>query len=86
MPAPLITTTVANALLIYSGAANTSASWTAPGLMAEQWERSTSGSYKVSNEVATQGLSNSGATGTQTASLSTSAKTVAISIAIAPSP
>jgi hypothetical protein len=84
VPAPSITTTVNNALLIYAGAAQVSATWGPPGLMTTQWQGSTSGSYNVSNESAIQALASSGATGTRSALLSTSGKSVADMIAIAP--
>ena len=71
-------------LLVFAGAANVPATWTPPGLMTEQWDRATSGTYRNSSESATQALSSAGATGTRTAILSTSSKSVAIMIAIAP--
>ncbi len=82
--APSITTTVPNTLLVFAGAANVPATWTPPGLMSEQWDRATSGTFRTSGESAVQALSSAGATGTRTALLSTSGKSVAIMIAIAP--
>ena len=82
--APSVTTTVPNALFIYAGLVNTSATFTPPGLMAEQWDRSTSGTYRVSIESATQVVTSAGATGARTAVLSTSGKSVALSISITP--
>jgi hypothetical protein len=86
VPAPSITTTVANTLLVYAGAANVAATFTPPGQMIERWDLATSGAYKVCTESATLTLASVGATGTQTAFLSTSGRSVAIAIAIAPAP
>jgi len=52
--------------------------------MNERWQGSTSDYYKVTNESATQALASAGATGTRTALLSTTGRSVAIMIAIAP--
>jgi hypothetical protein len=83
VPAPSITTTVVHTLLIYGGAVNSNANWTAPGLMSEGWQQSTNGPYKISTESAGQPIANAGATGTRTGFLSTSGTSVAIMIAIA---
>jgi hypothetical protein len=85
VPAPSVTTTVPNTLLLYAGALNVAAAWTQPPFMSEQFERATSGTYKVSIESATQPLTAAGATGTRTATLSTSGRSVGITFAIAPS-
>ena len=82
--APSITTTVPNTLLIFAGSGATSATYTQPGNMAEQFDRTTSGTYKVSIEAATQALAGSGATGTRTALASTSVRSVGIMIAVRP--
>jgi len=84
VPAPSITTTMPDTLLIYAGSGATAASYTAPGNMAEQFDRTTSGTYKVSIEAATQSLAASGATGTRTALASTSMRSVGIMLAVRP--
>ena len=80
-----ITTTVANTLLVYGGFAYISTTASAPGLMTEQWDVNTTGSYNISSETATQGFTNAGATGTRAATYPLKVRGVAILIAIAPS-
>ena len=84
LPAASITTTVPNTLLIYAGSGSTAATYTAPGNMTERFDRTTSGTYKISVEAATQPLTNSGATGTRTALASTSVRSVTVMIAVRP--
>jgi hypothetical protein len=84
LPAPSITTTVANTLLVYGGFTNTPVSATSPGLMTEQWDVNTTGSYNISSETATQTLSSAGATGTRAATFPSKVRGVAVLMAIAP--
>jgi hypothetical protein len=86
VPAPSITTTVANTLLVYAGSANVASTFTPPGQMIESWDLATSGAFRVCTESATLAVASAGPTGTQTAFLSTSGRSVAIAIAIAPAP
>ena len=83
LTAPSITTTKPNTALVYSGAVNTSATFTAPQLMPEQWDVIGGGSYQVANSTAIGGVSAAGPTGSRAATLSTSARGVATAIAIA---
>ena len=82
--APSISTTVANTLLVFGGACNVSASFTPPVGMTEHWDIASSGTYKVATEAASQPLGALGATGIRVATASTSCRSVAVSIAIAP--
>jgi len=82
--APSITTTLPNTLLIFAGAGSSAATYTPPGNMSEQFDRTTSGTYKVSIESATQALVSSGPTGTRTALASTGVRSVTVMIAIRP--
>ena len=84
MTAPSITTTLPNTLLIFAGSGSTAATYTPPGNMTERFDRTTSGTYKVSIEAATQALASSGATGTRTALASTSVRSVTVMIAVRP--
>lgn len=84
VPAPSITTTVANTLLVYGGACNVGITFTPPVGMSEQWDRSSSGQYRVTTETATQEFSGPGATGTRTATASGACKSDGILIAVAP--
>jgi hypothetical protein len=84
VPAPSITTTVPNTLLIYAGSGSSLATYTAPAGMTEQFDRTTTGTFKVSIEGATQPWTNVGPTGTRTALASTSVRTVAVMIAVRP--
>jgi MSHA biogenesis protein MshQ len=84
LPAPSITTTVANTLLVYGVLTNSSISATQPPLMTEKWDIATTGPYNVSNETAVQTFTATGATGTRAASFLTKQHGVAILIAIAP--
>jgi hypothetical protein len=52
--------------------------------MAEQFDRTTSGTYKISIEAASQPLLSSGPTGTRTALASTSLRSVVVMIAVRP--
>jgi hypothetical protein len=84
--APSITTTTGNALLVFGGACNETATFAPPGGMTEQFDRATtSSSARVSTEVATAGFAGPGATGTRTATASAACRSVGIEIAIAPS-
>lgn len=70
--------------LIYSGAAATSNTWTAPSGMTERIDdQSTNGSANASITMATESVS-SGATGTRTGTLSGSAQWVAVLVALKP--
>jgi hypothetical protein len=82
--APSITTTVANTLLVFGGACNVIAGFTPPAGMTEHWDVSSSGTYKVSTEAASQALGPLGPTGVRIATASTSCRSVAVSIAVAP--
>jgi hypothetical protein len=82
--APSITTTVANALLVFGGAVNVTATFTPPALMTEWFDVTSGGAFRISTEAAVQVIASPGATGTRSALLSTSGRPVAISIAIAP--
>jgi MSHA biogenesis protein MshQ len=82
--APSITTTVANTLLVFGGACNVIASFTPPAGMTEHWDASSSGTYKVSTEAASQALGPFGPTGVRIATASTSCRSLAVSIAVAP--
>jgi hypothetical protein len=79
-----ITTTVPNTLLVFAGAANVNASWSPPGLMSEEWQGTTNGAYNISDETSIQALAASGATGARPALLSTTGRSVAELLAIAP--
>jgi hypothetical protein len=82
--APSISPTVANTLLVFGGACNVIAGFTPPTGMTEYWDVASSGAYKVATEGATQPLATSGSTGTRVATASTSCRSVAVSIAVAP--
>jgi hypothetical protein len=82
--APSVTTTVPGTLLLFGGACNVAASLLPPGGMTELWDGATSGQYKITIETASQYLPNAGATGTRTATASTSCRSVATQLAIAP--
>lgn len=83
VPAPSITTLVADTLLVFGGACNVGVTFTPPAGMAEQWDRSSSGTYKVTTEVATAAFGGPGATGTRTATASAACKSDGILISIA---
>jgi hypothetical protein len=83
LTAPSITTTKPNTALVYSGAVNNAVTFTAPQLMPEQWDLSGGGTYKIATETAVGGVAAAGPTGTRAATLSSSARGVATSIAIA---
>jgi hypothetical protein len=82
--APSVTTTVSNTLLLFGGACASSASFTPAFGMSERWDAASSGTYKVSTESATQGLADAGPTGLRVATASSSCRSVAIQIAVAP--
>ena len=83
LTAPSITTTKPNTALVYSGAVNTTATFTPPQLMPEQWDLIGGGTYQVATASAVGGVAAAGPTGTRAATLSTSAPGVATSVAIA---
>ena len=83
--APSITTTTGNALLVFGGACNETATFTPPVGMSEQFDRATSSSTSVAAEVATAAFQNPGATGTRIATSSVSCRSVGVDIAVAPS-
>jgi hypothetical protein len=83
VPAPSITTTLPDTLLVFGGACNVGVTFTPPPGMAEQWDRSSSGTYKVTTEVATGPFAGPGATGTRTATASAACKSDGILIAVA---
>jgi hypothetical protein len=82
--APSISTTVANTLLIFGGACNVIAGFTPPTGMTEHWDVASSGTYKVATEAASQALGPLGPTGVRVALASTSCRSVALSLAVAP--
>jgi MSHA biogenesis protein MshQ len=84
LTAPSLTVPSHNSLLVYGGAVNAPVSFTAPPLMAERWDLSTTGQYNVGTEMAAGALTLAGATGTRTATLSAKAKGAAILIAVNP--
>jgi hypothetical protein len=81
--APSITTSLADTLLVFGGVCNVAATFTPPTGMIEQWDRATSGTYKVAIEAATQ-YPPAGPTGTRVATASTSCRSLGVSVAIAP--
>jgi hypothetical protein len=82
--APSITTTVNNALDVFAGSCSASVSYIAPTGMVEQWDRTSSGTYKASTEVATAGQVTAGPAGVRSATASSACRSVGIQIAIAP--
>jgi hypothetical protein len=82
--APSITTTVADTLLVFAGACNNPSTFTPPAGMTEQWDRATSGAFKVALETAVQSLGGAQSTGTRAATASASCRSVAIDVAVAP--
>ncbi len=80
--APSITTTLADTLLVFGGACNVGTTLTPPAGMTEQWDRSSSGTYKVTTEIATGAFGGPGATATRTATASSACKSDGILIAI----
>jgi MSHA biogenesis protein MshQ len=83
VPAPSITTTGADTLLVFGGACNVGLTFTAPAGMAEQWDRSSSGTYKVTTEAATAAFAGPGVTGSRSAFASAACKSDGILIAVA---
>jgi hypothetical protein len=84
VPAPSLTTTLPGALLVYGGACASSVSFTPPASMTESWDAASSGTYKVATEAASQQLATTGATGVRAATASSSCRSVAIQVAVAP--
>jgi hypothetical protein len=82
--APSVTTTVPNTLLLFGGACAGAVSFMPPLGMSEHWDAATSGAYKVSTESAAQVAAAAGPTGTRIAAASSSCRSVAIQIAVAP--
>jgi hypothetical protein len=82
--APSITTTVPDTLLVFGGACNVPVTFTPPPGMTELWDRATAGSFKVATETAVQSLGGAQTTGTRVATASTSCRSVAIDVAVAP--
>jgi hypothetical protein len=83
--APSITTTVANTMLLFGGACQGFSTFTPPLGMFELWDAGTGGPFQVSSESAWQQLGAAGATGTRVATASSSScKSVAVNIAVAP--
>ena len=82
--APSITTTVPNSLLVFGGSCSETSTFTQPGGMTEQWDRTTTGSAAVSTEAATAGFPGPGSTGLRTATVSTACRSAGIQVAIAP--
>ena len=83
--APSVTTTVGNSLLLYGGACNVSITFTPPVSMIERWDLASTGTYRVTTELASQPLPAAGATGIKTAIASGACFSAGASIAIAPS-
>jgi hypothetical protein len=71
-------------LLVYGVFSNVSTTAAPPGLMTETWNLTTTGSYNVSSETATQTFAGTGATGTRAATFPSKVRGVAILMAIAP--
>jgi hypothetical protein len=85
MPAPSISPTVPNTLLVYAGAMNLAGTLEPPPFMAEQAMTAAPGVYQVGLEVATQGLAAFGATGTRSGYvIFNNGRSVTDMIAIAP--
>ncbi len=82
--APSITPTVPGTLLLFGGACNVAASFLPPTGMTELWDVASSGQYKISAETAWQYLAAGGPTGTRSATASTSCRSVANQVAVAP--
>jgi hypothetical protein len=82
--APSLSTAFPGDLLVFGGACASPVSFSAPAGMSERWDAATSGPFKVATEAATQQLTASGATGTRIATASSSCRSVAIQVAIAP--
>ena len=82
---PSITTTLPSALLVFGGACNSGAGFTAPAGMAEQWDQATAGSgARVATTTAVAGFPGPGATGIRTATASSACRSVGLQIAITP--
>lgn len=82
--APSIAPSVGNTLLVYAAAASIAGTFTPPAAMTEQFDVATSGAYRITTEAAVQLLPASGPTGTRTGQLSSSSRSVALSIPLAP--
>lgn len=81
--APSITTTTGSALDVFGGSCSAAVTYGPPTGMTEQWDRTSSGTYKDSTEVATRAQPTAGPTGVLTATASSSCRSVGINIAIA---
>jgi hypothetical protein len=85
--APSITTTISDTLLVYTGGCSNTVSFTPPAGMTEHWDiGTTSSTGKVTTEGAAQYFAGPGATGTRTATVSSSCRSVGVLAAIAPAP
>ncbi len=84
--APSVTTTIDNALIMFGGTCSAAVSYSPPSGFTEHWDRSSSGTYKVSTEVATKGQGVAGATGPVIATVPSSCRGAGINVAIAPAP
>lgn len=83
--APSVTTTVANALLVFCGSGNGQGTYTPPSGMTEQWDDNTTiGTLDVSFEMAIETLGAAGATGTRVATLSGALGNIGQLIALKP--
>jgi hypothetical protein len=82
--APSIAPSVGNTLLVYGAAASFAGTFNPPAAMTEQFDVATSGTFRITTEAAVQVLGASGPTGTRTGQLSSTSRSVALSIAIAP--
>lgn len=84
--APSVTTTAADTLLVFGGSCNVPVTFSPPAGMAEQWDVATSGAFKVAIETAAQSVGGAQETGTRVATASSSCRSVAIDLVIAPAP
>jgi len=82
--APTITTTVADCLLLFFGAAQAGPTWTADGAMSERWDVQSSGGTKISSTCDDQTLGAAGATGTRTATISSGQNNIGALVALRP--
>jgi hypothetical protein len=82
--APSITTTLDSTLLVFGGSCSAARTYTPPAGMTEHWDSSSSGTYKVSTEVATAPQAAAGPTGQRIATASSSCRSVGITVAVTP--
>lgn len=80
--APSITTTSANTLLLFIGAAQGGPTWTPPGGETERADVQSGGTNKISLTIAEETLASAGATGTRTATISSSQQSVGALVAL----